>query len=59
MEKACKVCKRLTEASECDACKSTDLTRNWKGTIVVYDVEADMAKKSANAIPGKYCLQVY
>ncbi len=58
-ERACRVCKRLIEEkNECDVCKSTDLTSNWKGVIVIFNAESDIAKKAGIAVPGKYALQV-
>jgi len=58
-ERACRVCKRLIEeGNECDVCKSTDLTNNWKGVIVIFSAESEIAKKAGIAVPGKYALQV-
>ena len=58
MEKVCRTCKRLVEEKECVVCRGTDLTTNWKGVVVVYDVDAEIAKKSGHEVPGKYALQV-
>lgn len=58
MERACKVCKRLTDEKECPVCKSKELTNNWKGVVVIYDPESEIAKKTGHAVPGKYALQV-
>jgi len=58
-EKACKICSRITEEKECEVCKNKDLTRNWKGVIIVYNAESEMAKKANIAVPGKYALQIY
>lgn len=58
-ERACKSCKRLTEEKECVVCKTEDLTRNWKGVLVVYDPESEVAKKAGIAVPGRYALQIF
>ncbi|MCK5474066.1 MAG: DNA-directed RNA polymerase subunit E'' [Candidatus Aenigmarchaeota archaeon] len=57
-EKACRACKRLVEGKECVVCKGKDLTRNWKGVVLIYDPESEIAKKSGHAVPGKYALQI-
>ncbi len=58
-ERACRVCKRLIEeGNECDVCKSNDLTSNWKGVIVVFNADSEIAKKAGIAVPGKYAMQV-
>ncbi len=54
----CKTCKRIVEGKECAVCKSQDLTRNWKGILIVYDGESEIAKKAGQAIPGKYAMQI-
>ncbi|MBW6451483.1 MAG: DNA-directed RNA polymerase subunit E'' [DPANN group archaeon] len=58
MENACRICKRLVEGSECPVCKSKDLTKNWKGVVIIYDVNSEIAKKTGHDTPGKYALQV-
>ncbi len=58
MDNACRICKALTSGSECPICKSKDLTKNWKGMIIIYDPESELAKKSGHDAPGKYALQV-
>ncbi len=58
--KACKVCNRLIdEGKECAVCGSRELTRNWKGMVVVWDVESEIAKKLNIKAPGKYAIQVF
>lgn len=58
-EKACRICHRITEKKECEVCKNKDLTRNWKGVLVVYDTDSVMAKKAEHNVPGRYALQVF
>ena len=56
--KACKNCKRLVEGKECVVCKNNDLSRNWKGTVVIFDSESEIGKKSGHKVAGTYALQV-
>lgn len=58
MERACKICKRLNEGRECIICKSKELTRNWKGVIIIFDPETELAKMSGHTVAGRYALQV-
>lgn len=58
MENACRICKVLTDKNECPICKAKDLTKNWKGVIIIYDPESELAKKTGHSVPGKYALQV-
>lgn len=56
--KACKQCKRIVEKNICPVCKTTDLTSNFKGIVVIFDAESDLAKKLGITAPGKYALRV-
>ncbi len=59
MRKACKTCKLIVEKGNvCPACHGTDLTSNFQGIVVIFDVESDIAKKLGIAVPGKYALKV-
>jgi len=55
---SCRSCKRLVDGRECVVCKSTDLTRSWKGVLIVYDSDSEIAKKAGQAVPGKYAMQI-
>lgn len=58
-ERACKLCRRLVKGNVCPADKSTDLTRSWKGILVVTDsTNSQMAKESGLSAPGKYAIRV-
>lgn len=59
MESACKICKRLVEGSECPVCKSKNLTKNWKGVVIIFDPNSEVARKTGHQVPGKYALHVY
>lgn len=58
-EKACRICFRITEEKECDVCKNKDLSRNWKGVLIIYDIESELGDKTDHKIPGRYALQIY
>ncbi len=59
-ERACTECRRLIDSgSECDICKNNDLTRNWKGLVVIYDPEeSDIAEKIGVGTAGRYAIRV-
>jgi len=60
MEKACRICKRIIEeGNECAICGSTDLTKNWKGVVIIFNPESEIAKKLGITVPGKYAINVY
>ena len=58
MENACKICRRLFEGSECPVCKSKEITKNWKGTIIIFDTDSEIAKMAKLTVPGKYSTNV-
>lgn len=57
-EKACKQCKRIIEGDICPMCKSTELSRNWRGVVVVMDPNSEIAKAMGITAPGRYVLEV-
>jgi len=57
--RACKLCRRLIKGNVCPACKGSDLTKSWKGMIVVFDAEhSELAKAAGISAPGKFALKV-
>lgn len=58
MENACKICRRLVEGNECPVCKNKDLTKNWKGIVIIFDPESEIAKISGLTVPGRYAMNV-
>jgi len=58
MEKACPSCRRLTKGNICPICKSSTITKSWKGVIVVLDAESEIAKEAGITAPGKYAIKV-
>ncbi len=57
-EKACKNCRRLVKGNICPICKTTELTSNWKGVILVLDSRSEIAKEAGITTPGKYAARV-
>ena len=57
-DKACKLCKRIVKGNICPACKTTELSKNWKGVLVVIDPESEIAKAAGVAAPGRYAVRV-
>jgi len=59
MKRACKICKRvITRGNICPNCKSSDTTSSFQGTVVIFDVNSELAKKMGITEPGKYALKV-
>jgi len=58
-EFACRKCKCVTTGKVCPACKSSDLTPDWEGIIVVANPEESrIAKTLKLTVKGKYALKV-
>ena len=57
-EKACKTCRRLVKGNLCPICKTSELTSNWKGVIVIIDPNSEIAKEAGITASGKYATKV-
>jgi DNA-directed RNA polymerase subunit E" len=58
-EKACRRCKVITMGKVCPNCKSTDLSADWSGIILVFDpANSRVAKTLDITTPNKYALKV-
>ena len=57
-EKACRSCKRLIKGNVCPTCKSSELTTTWKGIVVVFDANSEIAKEAGITAPGKYAVRM-
>ena len=57
-ERACKNCRRLVKSNFCPVCKTSELTKNWKGILVVLDANSEIAKEAGITAPGKYAVRV-
>ncbi len=59
MSRACKVCKIITEDTACPICKSTDLSDDYSGLLVVVDPEgSQLAQKMGITEAGRYALKI-
>jgi len=58
-EYACKKCKALTTGKMCPVCKSTELSKDWFGILLILDPEkSKVASTLEIAVPHKYALKV-
>ncbi len=58
-ELACRKCRAITTGKVCPVCKSTDLTPDWSGIIVIVSPEnSEIAKLLNINEKGKYALKV-
>ena len=58
-ELACRKCKCVTTSKICPACKSSDLTPDWQGIVIVANPEESrIAKTLKITVKGKYALKV-
>jgi DNA-directed RNA polymerase subunit E" len=58
-EKACRKCKVITMGKVCPNCKSTDLSSDWSGIILVFDPGNSQVAKTLDIVnPNKYALKV-
>jgi DNA-directed RNA polymerase subunit E" len=56
-EKACKSCRRIVRGNICPVCKSSDITTNWRGLLVVINSESEIAKEAGITSPGRYAIR--
>lgn len=57
-EKACKNCRRLVKGNVCPICKTSDLTKSWKGILIVINPDSDIARHANITEPGRYAIRV-
>ena len=58
-ELACSACRCVTVSKVCTACKSTDLSPDWSGIVlVVKPSESKIAQTLGISKDGKYALKV-
>ncbi|MBI4896312.1 MAG: DNA-directed RNA polymerase subunit E'' [Candidatus Aenigmarchaeota archaeon] len=58
-DKACKQCKRIIEkGNRCEACHTSELTSSYQGSVIIFDVESEIAKRLHITAPGKYAIKV-
>jgi DNA-directed RNA polymerase subunit E" len=58
-EMACRKCKFVTTGKVCPACKSSDLTPDWNGVVLVVDpTNSQVSKTLGITKKGKYAIKV-
>ena len=58
-ELACRKCRAITIGKVCSICKSSDLTRDWSGIILIVQPEnSQVAKTLEITQKGKYAQKV-
>ena len=58
-EMACRKCKYVTVGKVCPVCKSSDLTPDWNGIVLVVDPSnSQIARTLGITEKGKYALKV-
>lgn len=58
-EKACRNCHFISMGNICPNCKSSNLSDDWSGLIVVINPEkSEIGKKIDAKSPGKYAIRV-
>ena len=58
VKRACRQCKRILKGTTCPVCKTSNITTSFQGTIMIFDVNSDVAKKLGITAPGKYAIKV-
>lgn len=58
-ERACRNCRLLIYGNVCPNCKSTSLTDDYSGLLIVIDPEkSEVAKRAGITKAGRYALKV-
>ncbi|HJJ22031.1 MAG: DNA-directed RNA polymerase, subunit E'' [Candidatus Nitrosopumilus limneticus] len=58
-EMACRKCKHVTTEKVCPVCKSSDLTPDWSGVVLVVDPSNSQISKILSITKkGKYAIKV-
>ena len=58
-EKVCEKCKRFVEGKSCPVCKTSKLTTNWSGVVMIFNSSKSLiAKKLGADFPGTFALKV-
>ncbi len=57
--KACRTCKIITEENMCPICRSTDLSDDFSGLLIILEPEnSQLAKKIEIEKEGQYALRI-
>ena len=58
-EMACRKCKLVTTGKVCTNCKSSDLTPDWNGVVLVVDpTNSEISKTLGITTKGKFAIKV-
>jgi DNA-directed RNA polymerase subunit E" len=58
-DKACKNCRLISNGPVCPNCKSTSLSDDWSGLVVIMDAEnSEVARRMGISAPGRYAIRV-
>ena len=58
-DKACKNCRFISNGPVCPNCKSTNLSDDWSGLIVIMDAaSSEVAKRMGITAPGRCAVRV-
>lgn len=58
-EKACRECRMITYGSACPKCKTSTLSDDFSGIVIIFDPSgSEIAKAMGIKEKGKYALQV-
>ncbi len=58
-QRACRNCRFLSSSNICPNCKSTSLSDDWLGELIIIDPEkSTIAKNLGIKNPGRYALRV-
>jgi len=59
VEKACRRCHYITEENVCPNCKSTDLSEDFSGLVIIFDPENSLIAKTLKIQrKGRYAIRV-
>ena len=58
-DKACKNCRFISNGPVCPNCKSTNLSDDWSGLVVIVDPStSEVAKRMEIKAAGRYAIRV-
>ena len=58
-KKVCRNCHRIVDGESCPVCKTSPLSEDWSGYVIIIDpANSEIAKKLNITEPGRYALRV-
>lgn len=59
VEKACRRCRYITDENVCPNCKSTDLSEDFSGLVIIFDPKNSIIAKAMKIeAKGRYAIKV-